>query len=137
MQVFFQKENKFFLSIPAGVNYGCETLVTYVTSLKALFVKGGAQNLGGFITMGSIFPKQWDWYRFWNTTALLAIILAFMNIIPIPGLDGGHMMLTLYEMVTRRKPSDKFLTVAQNIGMALLLLLLIVANGNDILRLFR
>lgn len=131
------REYTFFQALPAGISHGWNTLTTYVTSLKALFVKGGAQNLGGFITMGSIFPKQWDWYRFWDISALLAIILAFMNIIPIPGLDGGHVIITLYEMVTRRKPSERFLTVAQNIGMALLLLLLIVANGNDILRLFR
>ena len=86
--------------------------------------------------MGSLFPKVWDWYAFWNLTALLALVLAFMNIIPIPGLDGGHIVITLYEMITRRKASEKALDVIQKIGMALLLLLLIVANGNDLIRLF-
>ena len=126
-----------FQAIPRGISYGFETLVSYVTSLKVLFTKNGAQNLGGFISIGSIFPETWNWYSFWNITALLAVILAFMNIIPIPGLDGGHILFTLWEMVTRRKPSEKFLNVAQNIGMILLLLLLVFANGNDIWRLIK
>ena len=124
-------------AFPEGVRHGWETLATYVGSLKMLFVKGGVQNLGGFGTLGSLFPSTWDWQRFWNITAFLAIILAFMNIIPIPGLDGGHILFTLWEMVTRRKPKDKFLEVAQSVGMILLLLLLVVANGNDLLRWFR
>lgn len=85
--------------------------------------------------MGSIFPPYWDWHAFWDITALLALILAFMNIIPIPGLDGGHVMFTLWEMITGRKPSEKFLSVVQNIGLFLLLALMIIANGNDVLRL--
>lgn len=121
-------------AIPAGISYGWHTLVSYVSSLKLLFEPGGAQNLGGFGTMASLFPSQWSWQAFWELTALLALVLAFMNIIPIPGLDGGHILFTLWEMISRRKPSDKFLTVAQNIGMWLLLVLMIVANGNDILR---
>ena len=92
------------------------------------------QNLGGFGTMSSIFPDHWDWHAFWNITALLALILAFMNIIPIPGLDGGHIMFTLWEIITGRKPSDKFLSVAQNVGMILLLALMVLANGNDLWR---
>ena len=84
--------------------------------------------------MASIFPDYWDWHAFWNITALLALILAFMNIIPIPGLDGGHIIFTLWEMITRRKPSDNFLNVAQNIGLFLLLALMILANGNDLWR---
>ena len=124
-------------AIPAGISYGWETLVTYVSSLKILFSKNGAQSLGGFITMGSLFPDTWNWLRFWNMTALLALILAFMNIIPIPGLDGGHIVITLYEMITRRTANEKVLNVIQNIGMVLLLLLLVVANGNDIIRLFK
>lgn len=124
----------FFQSIPAGIKYGCEQLGTYVSSFKVLFSKGGAQSLGGFGTLGGLFPKSWDWLRFWDVTALLAIILAFMNIIPIPGLDGGHILFTLWEMVTRRKPSEKFLEVAQNIGMILLLALVVLANGNDLWR---
>lgn len=124
----------FWQAIPAGISHGWETLVDYVSSLKMLFAPGGAQNLGGFGSMASIFPDHWDWHAFWNITALLALILAFMNIIPIPGLDGGHILFTLWEMVTGRKPSDKFLTVAQNVGMFLLLALMVLANGNDILR---
>lgn len=124
-------------AIPAGISYGWETLTTYVSSLKLLFTKNGAQSLGGFISIGSIFPEVWSWQAFWNITALLALILAFMNIIPIPGLDGGHILFTLWEIVTRRKPSDKFLNIAQNVGMALLLALLVLANGNDIWRLIQ
>lgn len=127
----------FFQAIPAGISYGCETLGTYVSSLKMLFTKNGAQNLGGFISIGSIFPDEWNWFQFWDITALLAIILAFMNVIPIPGLDGGHILFTLWEMITRRKPSDKFLDRAQTVGLILLLALLVIANGNDIIRLFQ
>lgn len=126
-----------FQAIPAGIKYGCQTLVTYVSSLKILFTKGGASNLGGFGTIASVFPKEWDWYQFWTMTAFLAIILAFMNIIPIPGLDGGHIVFTLWEMVTRRKPSEKFLERAQMVGMILLFALLIFANGNDLWRWLR
>ena len=124
-------------AIPAGISHGWKTMVTYVSSLKILFSKNGAQNLGGFGTLGSLFPKSWDWFQFWNITAFLALILAFMNVIPIPGLDGGHIMFTLWEMVTRRKPSDKFLTYAQNVGMIVLLALLVLANGNDLWRAIR
>lgn len=127
----------FLQAVPAGISYGWQMLTSYVSSLKLLFQKGGMQNLGGFGTLGSLFPQSWDWYRFWNITAFLAIILAFMNIIPIPGLDGGHILFTLWEIITRRKPSDRFLEVAQTIGMAFLLLLLVVANGNDLLRWLR
>lgn len=121
-------------AIPAGISYGWETLVKYVSSLKMLFAPGGAQALGGFGTLGSLFPNEWNWHAFWSITAFLAVILAFMNVIPIPGLDGGHILFTLWEIVTRRKPSDQFLTIAQNVGMALLLALLILANGNDLWR---
>lgn len=124
----------FWQAIPAGISHGWTTLVEYVSSLKILFSPGGMQSLGGFGTMSSIFPDHWEWQAFWTITALLALILAFMNIIPIPGLDGGHLVFTLWEIVTRRKPSDKVLSVAQNIGMILLLALMVLANGNDILR---
>lgn len=124
----------FFEAIPAGISHGCKTLAEYVSSLKILFAPGGLQNLGGFGTMSSIFPDHWNWQAFWSITALIALILAFMNIIPIPGLDGGHIVFTLWEIVSGRKPSDKFLTVAQNIGMWLLLALMVLANGNDIWR---
>jgi regulator of sigma E protease len=102
--------------------------------LKYIFTAEGAKNLGGFGTIGSIFPDKWDWYGFWSITAFLSIILAVMNILPIPALDGGHVMFLCYEMITRRKPSDKFLEYAQVGGMAFLILLLIFANGNDIYR---
>lgn len=92
--------------------------------------------MGGFISMASLFPDTWDWHRFWNLTALLAVVLAFMNIIPIPGLDGGHIVITLWEMITRKPVSEKVLSVIQNIGLGLLLLLLVVANGNDLIKLF-
>ena len=128
------KDYTFLQAIPAGISFGWETLVDYVSSLRMLFAPGGTQSLGGFGTMASIFPDHWDWHSFWNITALLALILAFMNIIPIPGLDGGHILFTLWEIVSGRKPSEKFLTVAQNIGMWLLLALMILANGNDIMR---
>ena len=123
-------------AIPKGISYGWETLTTYVSGMKVLFTKGGTKSLGGFITMGSMFPETWDWYRFWTLTALLAVILAFMNIIPIPGLDGGHIVITLWEMITGKEVNEKVLNVIQNIGLALLLLLLVVANGNDLIRLF-
>ena len=123
-------------AIPAGISYGWETLVTYVSSLKILFTKDGAKNLGGFITIATLFPDHWDWLAFWNLTALLAVVLAFMNIIPIPGLDGGHIVITLWEMITRKPVNEKALNVIQNIGMIILLLLLVIANGNDLIKVF-
>lgn len=123
-------------AVPAGISYGWETLANYVSSLKILFTKNGYKSLGGFASIGSLYSDQWDWYRFWSMTALLALVLAFMNIIPIPGLDGGHIVVTLFEMVTRKEVNEKVLTVIQNIGMILLLLLLVVANGNDLIRIF-
>ncbi len=112
-------------------------MTSYVRSLKILFTPDGYKGLGGFGTLGSLFPNTWDWRAFWNITAFLAVILAFMNVIPIPGLDGGHILFTLWEIITRRKPSDKFLEISQTIGMVLLLALLILANGNDIIRIFK
>lgn len=124
----------FFESFPAGAVLGVNTLKGYVNDMKYVFTKEGANSLGGFGTIGSIFPKQWDWYRFWSMTAFLSIILAFMNILPIPALDGGHVLFLLYEIVARRKPSDKFMEYAQMTGMVLLFGLLIWANFNDVLR---
>jgi len=121
-------------SIPRGVEMGCDQMVNYVKQFKYIFTKEGAQSLGGFGAIGSIFPDTWDWYRFWNITAFLSVILAFMNILPIPALDGGHVMFLLYEIIFRRKPGDKFMERAQIIGMAILFGLLIWANGNDIYR---
>ena len=126
----------FFESFPAGVMLGVNTLKGYVSDMKYVFTKEGASSLGGFGTIGSLFPAEWDWHSFWMKTAFLSIILAFMNILPIPALDGGHVMFQLYEVIARRKPSDKFLEYAQVTGMFLLFALLIYANGNDIFRFF-
>ena len=131
-----KKEYSFFASIPAGVTLGVNTLKGYVSQMKYLFSKEGAKQLGGFGTIGSIFPATWDWYQFWYMTAFLSIILAFMNILPIPALDGGHVLFLIYEIVARRKPSDKFMERAQMVGMFLLFGRLIWANFNDILRFF-
>lgn len=126
----------FFESIPAGAMLGVNTLKGYVSDMKYVFTKEGASSLGGFGTIGGLFPSIWDWQAFWERTAFLSIILAFMNILPIPALDGGHVMFLIYEVVARRKPSDKFLEYAQMVGMALLFGLLLYANGNDIFRYF-
>ena len=130
------KEYGFFASIPAGIAYGWNTLKGYVSDLKYVFTKEGASQIGGFVTIGSLFPAQWDWFSFWTMTAFISIMLAFMNILPIPALDGGHLMFLLFEIITRRKPGDKFMERVQIIGMVLLFGLLIYANLNDILRLF-
>ncbi|MBQ5776619.1 MAG: site-2 protease family protein, partial [Bacteroidaceae bacterium] len=122
--------------IPRGVEIGVSRLVNYVSDFKYVFTKEGAQSLGGFGSIGSLFAPQWDWYSFWNMTAFLSVILAFMNILPIPALDGGHTLFLLFEVITRRKPSEKFLEIAQTIGLFLLFGLLIYANGNDIIRFF-
>lgn len=121
-------------SISAGCSYGINVLGGYISDLKYVASKEGAKSLGGFGAIGSMFPPVWDWVIFWQMTAFLSIILAFMNIIPIPGLDGGHILFLLFEVVTRKKPSLKFMQVAQNIGMGFLLLLMVMANLNDILR---
>jgi regulator of sigma E protease len=126
----------FWEAIPAGIRYGWETLGNYVKQFRLVFTKEGAQSLGGFATIGSLFAPVWNWHSFWLMTAFLSIILAFMNIIPIPGLDGGHVFFVLWEMITGKKPNDKFLEIANNIGFYLLLALLIYANGNDILKIF-
>ena len=124
----------FFSSFPAGVTLGVNTLKGYVGQMKYLFSKEGAKQLGGFGAIGSIFPATWDWHQFWYMTAFLSIILAFMNILPIPALDGGHVLFLIYEIVARRKPSDKFMERAQMVGMFLLFALLIWANLNDVIR---
>ena len=102
--------------------------------MKYVFTKEGAKSLGGFGALGSLFPSMWDWHAFWMMTAFLSIILAFMNILPIPALDGGHVLFLLYEMITRRKPSENFLIKAEYVGITVLVLLMVVANLNDILR---
>ncbi len=126
----------FFESFPAGIKFGLATLKGYMSDMKLIFTKEGASSLGGFGTIGSMFPAQWDWFTFWMRTAFLSIALAFVNILPIPALDGGHVMFLLYEVIARRKPSDKFMEYAQITGMFILLGLLLFANGNDIMRFF-
>ena len=128
------KEYGFFESIPAGITYGCDILSGYVSDLKYIFTREGAKQVGGFGAIASIFPAEWDWRIFWNMTALLSIILGFMNVLPIPALDGGHAVFAVYEIITGRKPSDKFLERAQVVGMIILFGLLIFANLNDVLR---
>ena len=131
-----KEEYTLIQSVPAGISAAVNKLGMYVRQFKLIATKEGAKQLGGFLTIGNIFPKTWNWERFWNMTAFLAIILAFMNILPIPGLDGGYTMFILVEMITRRKPSDKFLTYANTVGFTLLILLLLYANGMDIFRFF-
>jgi regulator of sigma E protease len=127
----------FFESVPEGINEGVNTLSFYVKQLKRIFTKEGATQLGGFITIGSIFPKTWDWQHFWSMAAFLSIILAFMNILPIPALDGGYIFFILIEMFTGRKPSDKFIGYANTVGLIIIITLMVWANGLDISRLFK
>jgi regulator of sigma E protease len=135
-----KKEYSFFEAIPAGINYGVDRLGDYVKGIRLLFTSKEhkvSDNLGSVISIGKTFGGSWDWQRFWTMTALFSIILAFMNILPIPALDGGHALFTIYEMITGRKPSDKFMEYAQMVGMFLLLGLMLYAFGLDIWRLFR
>ena len=127
----YTREYGFFESIPAGIKYGWNVLAGYVGDMKYVFTADGAKSLGG---IGSLFPPMWDWYLFWKMTAFLSIILAFMNILPIPALDGGHVLFLVYEMITRRKPSETFMIRAEYVGFGILILLMVVANLNDILR---
>ncbi len=124
----------FLESFPAGVGYGMGVLKGYVDDMKYVFTAEGAKSIGGFGSIGSLFPAAWDWMVFWKMTAFLSIILAFMNILPIPALDGGHVLFLLYEIIARRKPSEKFMIWAEYIGIGILLTLMIVANLNDVLR---
>jgi len=130
----YTREYGFFESIPAGIKYGWNVLAGYVDDMKYVFSAEGAKSLGGFGAIGSLFPPMWDWYMFWKMTAFLSIILAFMNILPIPALDGGHVLFLLYEAITRRKPSEQFMIRAEYVGFGILILLMVVANLNDILR---
>ena len=133
-----QLEYGFWESIPAGLKYTGKKIASYWEQLVMMVNPDTKlyKEVGGFISIGGIFPEVWNWYNFWNITALLSVMLAIMNLLPIPVLDGGHVLFTLWEIITRRKPSEKFMTIAQNIGFYLLLALLIYANGSDILRLF-
>lgn len=132
-----EKRYGLFESVPRGAQLGVDKLSSYASSLKLIFTKEGAGSIGGFGAIGSIFPEKWDWIAFWNIAAFLSVALAVMNILPIPALDGGHVMFLLYEVITRRKPSEKVMEWAQIIGMSLLILLLLYANGMDIVRLFK
>jgi regulator of sigma E protease len=136
---FSKKDYSFFQAVPAGFARTYDGIVNYLKQLRLLFspeVKA-YESVGGFITIGSIFPSTWDWQAFWRLTAFLSIMLAILNLLPIPALDGGHVMFLMYEIVTGRKPSDKFMEYAQVAGMILLLALLVFANGNDIVKLFK
>ncbi len=126
------KDYSFAESIPLGFDKAYWTLKDYITQFKYVFTKKGATSVGGFIAIGNIFPATWSWEAFWSITAFLSIMLGFMNLLPIPALDGGHVVFTLWEMITGRKPSDKFLEYAQITGFVLLMGLLLLANGNDI-----
>lgn len=142
LKTFFEinkKEYSLLGSFPAGVKRGFSTIRSYLKQLKLIFSPEtkAYESLGGFITIGKIFPSTWDWQAFWALTAFLSIILAIMNILPIPALDGGHVLFLLFEMVTGRKPGDKFLEYAQIVGMIILLALLLYANANDVIRLFK
>jgi regulator of sigma E protease len=130
----------FIEAVPAGINRCWETLSKYVRNLKQLFTSNEVRvrdSLGSVLSIGGIFPGEWDWQGFWTLTAVFSIILAFMNVLPIPALDGGHALFTLYEMITGRKPGDKFMEYAQMVGMVLLLGLMAYAMGLDIWRLFK
>ena len=124
----------FFESISVGFDYGYWTLYDYVSQFQYIFTKAGVSQLGGFGTIGKIFPASWDWQRFWEATALLSIILAFMNLLPIPGLDGGHIVFVFYEILSGRKANDKFVEYATGVGFFLLIALFLYANGMDIVR---
>ncbi len=124
-------------AIPAGIAQGVGTMRSYVSDMKYVFTKEGAQQMGGFGTLGSLFPSSWNWALFWSMTAFLSIMLAVMNILPIPALDGGHILFLLFEIITRRKLSQEVLIRAQMIGLAILFLLMLYANGNDLFRAFR
>jgi regulator of sigma E protease len=133
-----EKEYNLLSAIPAGFNKTWDGVGNYIKSIRLLFSQEKAyESVGGFITIGSIFPSTWDWPAFWSLTAFLSIMLAILNVLPIPALDGGHVMFLFYEIIFRRKPSDKFMEYAQIVGMVILFGLLIFANGNDILKLFR
>jgi regulator of sigma E protease len=133
---FQHQDFSFATSIREGSKMAYWTLHDFIAQFKYVFTKKGATSIGGFIAIGSIFPSEWSWPAFWSITAFLSIMLAFMNLLPIPALDGGHVVFTLFEMITGKKPSDKFLESAQVAGFLLLNSLLILANGNDVVKLF-
>ena len=129
-------EYNLWQSIPRGIEIGVDKLVSYVSQMKYIFTSEGAKSLGGFGAIGNMFPDTWSWYQFWVITAFISLALAFMNILPIPALDGGHILFLIYEMITGREPNQKFMEYAQMIGLGLLVLLMLYANANDIYRFF-
>ncbi|MBQ9713584.1 MAG: site-2 protease family protein, partial [Bacteroidales bacterium] len=133
------KEYNVLSAIPAGIRLTGETIGGYLEDLKMVATPstGAYKSVGSFIAIGQVFPGTWDWYQFLYLLGLLSIMLGVMNLLPIPGLDGGHIIFTLYEMISGKKPSDKFLIAAQMVGMVLLLMLMVLAFGNDIGRLIR
>ncbi|MDR2805417.1 MAG: RIP metalloprotease RseP [Dysgonamonadaceae bacterium] len=135
-QVSVRDHYGFFRSFPVGIELGLRKMAFYVLQLKLVFSKAGISSIGGFGAIGNLFPPVWDWFAFWMMTALLSIMLGVMNLLPIPALDGGHVLFLLYEAVTRRQPGEKFLEYAQMTGMILLIALLLYANGMDLVRAF-
>jgi regulator of sigma E protease len=133
------KQYSLLAALPAGVEKGYNTLKNYIKELRLIFTPKteAYKSVGSFVTIGKIFPGTWDWYVFWNITALLSVMLAILNILPIPGLDGGHTLFVCYEMITGRKPNDKFLEYATYAGLIFLFGIMILAFGNDIFRLFK
>ena len=139
VEYYYQPETKEYNileAIPAGWEYGINYLKMYVKQFRLVFSKEGAQSVGGFGAIGQMFPSTWSWDAFWHMTAIISLILAFMNFLPIPALDGGYILFLLWEMVTRRKPSDKFLERANTVGFWLLIALMVYANGNDFFKFF-
>ncbi|MDR1631881.1 MAG: RIP metalloprotease RseP [Dysgonamonadaceae bacterium] len=134
--IYTSDKYNFFQSFPAGISLGVRKISFYVLQLRLFFTKTGIKSIGGFGAIGNLFPAQWSWPDFWNMTAFLSIVLGVMNLLPIPALDGGHVMFLLYEVASGRKPNDKFMEYAQIAGMVFLLLLIVYANGNDIFRFF-
>jgi regulator of sigma E protease len=124
----------FLESFPAGVKFGIDMLKGYVGDFKYVFTSEGSKSVGMFGSIGSLFPAMWNWHAFWLMTAFLSIVLAFMNILPIPALDGGHAVMLIYELITGKQPSDKFMERAQMVGMLLLLGLFILATYNDLMK---
>lgn len=132
---FAVKEYSFFASVPAGIDMGVDKIMSYLKQFKLFKNPEAFKSLGGFVAIGNVFPSVWDWHSFWDLTAFLSLILGVMNLLPIPALDGGHVMFLLYEVITRRKPNEKFMENAQIGGMFFLIFLLLFANINDILKL--
>jgi regulator of sigma E protease len=133
---FNTKEYGFFESFPVGLNKAYEKVDSYITQFKAIFTPstGAYKGVGGFKAIYDIFPNFWNWQVFWSITAFLSIMLGVLNLLPIPALDGGHVMFLLYEMVSGRKPGDKFMEYAQMVGFIILIALVLFANGNDIFK---